>query len=39
MEPHKCEGWEWHAWGSSTIPGPRFVPLEALLTDTKFSLV
>lgn len=29
MEPDKCEGWEWAAWGN--LPAPRFLPLEVLL--------
>lgn len=28
LEPHKCQGWEWHNWDS--IPQPHFLPLASL---------
>ncbi|MGG2621635.1 nucleotide triphosphate diphosphatase NUDT15 [Pseudomonas aeruginosa] len=28
LEPHKCQGWEWHPWDS--IPMPHFLPLANL---------
>src|SRR5262249_35825540 len=29
LEPHKCEGWEWHDWAN--LPEPLFLPFRDLL--------
>lgn len=29
LEPHKCEGWSWHAWDA--LPRPLFAPLASLI--------
>lgn len=28
LEPHKCEGWSWHAWNQ--LPEPLFLPMQNL---------
>lgn len=28
LEPHKCEGWSWHAW--NRLPEPLFLPMQNL---------
>lgn len=34
-EPDKCEGWHWMAWDD--VPTPRFLPLDNILRDAKFT--
>jgi len=37
LEPHKCEGWQWHDW--DTLPQPLFAPVQSLIEKIGLSQI